>query len=305
MEPSPNQDLSDALREISEFYTLSHDVHRSNAYLNAALSIEAVRQEITSGVEARQLIPYGIGKSIMADIDEFINTGKITRLDELRNKYSEYTNTVKLFTQIYGISIAKATRLYNQGYRSLDQLYGSNALTPSEKLATKYALQTSQKIPRAEMDLANSVLQDKLSPIQYVIAGSYRRLLASSSDIDVLVNSGGNITMNDIINRLDGLILTLAQGESSFAGIFIYDDLNAHRIDIILIQPEDWYTALLHFTGSKHFNRRVRQVAKERGLQLSQHGLIELNTGRKYDINSEEDVFNILGLPYLKPEQRI
>lgn len=300
----PNQDLSDALREISEFYTLARDVHRSNAYLNAALSIDAVRQEITSGIEARQLIPYGIGKSIMADIDEYITTGKITRLDELRNKYSEYTNTVKLFTQIYGVSISRATKLYNQGYRNLDQLYDSNLLTSFEQLATKYVLQTSQKIPRVEMDLVDSVLREKLNPIQYIIAGSYRRKLASSSDIDVLINSDG-VNMNDVIARLDRLVLTLAQGESSFAGIFVYDDLNAHRIDIILIQPEDWYTALLHFTGSKHFNRRIRQTAKEQGLRLSQNALENVETGHKYVIESEEDVFNILGLPYLPPEQRI
>jgi DNA polymerase (family 10) len=99
--------------------------------------------------------------------------------------------------------------------------------------------------------------------------------------------------------------ITYGKRTEMFLGVIKIDDFNAHRIDILIIESENWYPALLHFTGSKFFNIRLRSSAKSKGMKLSQHGLFDVATGEKYPIRSEEDIFRILEQSYLPPSHRV
>lgn len=108
----------------------------------------------------------------------------------------------------------------------------------------------------------------------------------------------------------------------------------ARRVDIRLIETKSVPTALLTFTGSKNFNVIMRQAAINKGYLLNEYGLFKLGTPEEakalYDrvgiknknageelgvpkdelqskrvaVTSEQDVFDILGMPYAKPENR-
>lgn len=60
---------------------VSRNIHKYNAYRNAASVIAQHPTRITSGSEARQL--KGVGAKIAQKIDEFIKTGKLEKLEKV------------------------------------------------------------------------------------------------------------------------------------------------------------------------------------------------------------------------------
>lgn len=45
------------------------------------------------------------------------------------------------------------------------------------------------------------------------------------------------------------------------------------RLDIIIVPYDEYACALVYFTGSAHFNRSLRYLAKKCGMSLSNHAL--------------------------------
>jgi DNA polymerase/3'-5' exonuclease PolX len=84
---SYNSDLTDVFDKLASY---EEDPHKRNAYRNAADAIYKLPFEVKSGSELAtgpMKVP-GIGKSIAKKIDEFLETGKIKRLEELEKPTS-------------------------------------------------------------------------------------------------------------------------------------------------------------------------------------------------------------------------
>src|SRR6056300_1096578 len=80
---SYNSDLTDAFDKLASY---EEDPHKRDAYRKAADAIYKLPFEVISGselAEGPKKVP-GIGKGIAKKIDEFLETGKIKRLEELR-----------------------------------------------------------------------------------------------------------------------------------------------------------------------------------------------------------------------------
>ena len=78
------------------------------------------------------------------------------------------------------------------------------------------------------------------------------------------------------------------------------------RLDIIIVNKNSLYPALIHFTGSSMFNQKLRLHAKNKNMKLNEFGLYILDKTKyvNIDIKSEEDLFKKLGLNYVEPENR-
>jgi len=76
---SPNKKLADLFLKIGN---LEESQFKSEAYWNAAEILKSLPDKITHGWQVENM--HGFGKSICAKIDEFSQTGKIKRLDELK-----------------------------------------------------------------------------------------------------------------------------------------------------------------------------------------------------------------------------
>ena len=85
-------------------------------------------------------------------------------------------------------------------------------------------------------------------------------------------------------------------------------------MDIIVVPYDEYACALLYFTGSAHFNRSMRNLARQMGMSLSEHSINKhvqrghnsekINMGVRIPTATEEDVFKVLNLKYRAPEER-
>lgn len=313
-----NSQIADKLQEISDLYNIKPDKRRAITYTRAAAKIRQSSIPITSGKEAQKL--PGIGKSLAADIDAYLNTGIIPREIELRQSIGSKLKVINKFINVFDIGPIKANKFYEEGYRTLEQLYNAPGLTETQKLGIIYYNHLLLKIPRTEIDEYKNVIDYMWKAleqhynnlgyhgkIEWEIVGSYRRGLLESGDIDILVKEG-LVDLNTLVNTLvlNKLIVGhLKSGNIKYLGIARLNNsqYNARRIDITMVKPENWAYAKLHATGSKNLNVQMRQKALDLGLTLNEMGLYN-SQGQLYPANNEAQIFKHLGLQYLKPEDR-
>ena len=148
------------------------------------------------------------------------------------------------------------------------------------------------------MSIADEVIK-RLSPYcqRIEVAGSVRRHKPTVNDLDfVLIPSDAwNLT-----HEIMGL------GPSHMGGDKLRRvDYNGVQLDFYFADERTWATLLLIRTGSKENNIRLATLAKKRGWHLaaSDAGLFD-EKGQRVAGDSEESIYEALGLPYQSPEGR-
>ncbi len=142
-------------------------------------------------------------------------------------------------------------------------------------------------------------------------AGSLRRRLETVGDLDFLVATRDPRPVVDWFVAAPGVKEVTAHGETK-ASIRLASGLQA---DLRLVPPEQFVFALHHFTGSKDHNVQLRHRALQRGLSLSEWGLVPAEgegtakekaaaAGLRTDIRDEAGLFAALGLAPIPPELR-
>jgi DNA polymerase/3'-5' exonuclease PolX len=271
----------------------------------------------------------GIGKGLFDKIKEILESDQLNYKLKAVLKIPEKSNKEKildLFMSILGVGEKTALNWYDQGYKKLDDIKKIE-LNRTQKIGLKYHTDLQLKIPRIEIKCGYQLyIQYVLTKIskeynlkfQFVIAGSYRRKKSFSNDIDVLITEKTETIVDkelmDIIIKefvkYKLIIEELTKGKSKFTGlseIKLSNKVNfpVRRFDIELVRANDWYYALLYFTGSKSTNENMRLTAKKQGYLLNQYGLFSLTGNKKrFDAKSENDIFKKLKLDYLLPEER-
>jgi DNA polymerase (family 10) len=61
---------------------------------------------------------------------------------------------------------------------------------------------------------------------------------------------------------------------------------------------------MIYFTGSKAHNIRIREMAVRKGLKLNEYGLFRAKSGKLIVAETEEQVYEKLGLPWIPPTLR-
>ena len=158
-----------------------------------------------------------------------------------------------------------------------------------------------ERIPRAEMD-AHMAFIAKVVP-HMTPAGSYRRGVADSADIDVVVRE----PIADVVARLvaaDYIAHTFGSGTKKFSGVVRLPRGKYRHLDIVFTTPRCYPFAMLYFTGSARFNILMRLSAKRQGYKLNEYGLWR---GLRLidNIHTERDIFTQLKLPWREPSMRL
>lgn len=307
-----NEDLIKQIQDIASYYDIKRDKFRSKTYHQALMVLENYDQEILNGKQVSGL--KGIGKSLAADIDQYLTTGHIDRLDVLKAQFKDRSEVIDKFLKIYGVGPVKANQLFDRGYRTVEQLAQNiQEFTSAQQWGISYYYHFIQKIPRAEIDnivqIVDSVLKNRWPNIVWTVTGSYRRGETESGDIDLFIRRDPSITMDAVLDQLARtkmMIGQLAKGDNKFLGVFrLSENHVARRMDILLADPSEWAYAILYFTGSRQFNILLRFRAEKFKMTLNEKRMLSLENGETYPAQREEDIFNYLGVKYLTPEQRV
>lgn len=114
-----NGDFCDFLMELADFEkNVTRNIHKYNAYRKAAGVLAAHGKRIESGDEAKKL--SGIGDKISKKIDEFLQTGKLKKLENIHQ--DEEAQAINLLARVSGIGPVKAADLVRSGIKTIDDL---------------------------------------------------------------------------------------------------------------------------------------------------------------------------------------
>jgi DNA polymerase IV len=294
-----------------------HSIQReweSKANQRAVDTIYQLNYNICSKEEAMSL--YGIGKGIGDHINQILSvkepyTTGIPALDNLSKKNKDKINLITELIQIPGIGFPRALQMYNQGYRSVEEII---TLLKS-KGSKQYLEEIYRRIPRDNIDqfiqnispIIKSINTKLKTKVKLEITGSYRRGLLNSGDIDAILHSS---VKNDVSKFLPEFlkeinIKQISAGAKNVQGVIYLDsEFPKVRIDIFLVNDPKMYPfVLLYTTGSKTFNIQMRAVAKHQGYNLSNFELFDFDKKSVW-LKDEQEIFAFFGLNYISPEER-
>ena len=106
-------------------------------------------------------------------------------------------------------------------------------------------------------------------------AGSLRRWTDSVKDVDIIATSSDPAALAKALAELE---LVESVHQSGDVG----DRVTTHtglRIDLKVVEPDQFGNVLQHFTGSKAHNVALREAAVRRGLHVSEYGVLDDATG--------------------------
>ncbi|XP_058493182.1 DNA polymerase beta [Solea solea] len=324
---SPNEGITDFLVELANYEkNVNRAIHKSNAYRKAASTISKYPQKIKSGEEAKKL--DGVGAKIAEKIDEFLQTGKLRKLEKIRT--DDTSTSINLLTRVTGIGPAAARKFFEDGVKTLDDLKKiEHKLNHHQQIGLKYFEEFEKRIPRTEMEKMETLIHGELEEIdtEYLgtICGSYRRGAASSGDIDILLTHPDYTSdtekqpklLHAVVDHLESIGFvtdTLSKGDTKFMGVCQLqqnDDEEEYlhrRIDIRLIPKDQYYCGVLYFTGSDIFNKNMRTHALEKGFTLNEYTIRPLGVtgvaGEPLMVDSEKDIFDYIHYKYKEPKDR-
>jgi len=314
------QDVLDMLRDLAELTQLEEgdpQSFRVRAYESAAQAIAAQATDLgklTLG-ELQQI--QGIGKSTAAKIRELLETGKVEKLEALRHKHPR---SVVALLRVQGLGPKALRKLRAElGVESIGDLRKALAehkvrglsgfgAKSEEKLAQALGRLDEQgsigRTPIAiALPLARRIVERMLEVPGVTHAsfcGSLRRFSETIGDIDVVVAASDPAPVMDALVSMSLVEQVLGRGESKTS-------LVTHRgtqVDLRVVAESQLGAARLYFTGSKGHNIKLRQRAQARGLTLNEYALSELEGGRVVASETEEQIYEALGLPWIPPVLR-
>ncbi|XP_050276826.1 DNA polymerase lambda isoform X1 [Quercus robur] len=330
--PDLNRNITEIFGKLVNIYRALGEDRRSFSYYKAIAVIEKLSFKIDSADQVKDL--PSIGKSLQDHIQEIVTTGKLSKLEHFEK--DEKVRTITLFGEVWGIGPATALKLYEKGHRTLDDLKNENSLTNLQRIGLKYFDDIKQRIPRQEVQEMDLLLQkvgeDILHGVNIVCGGSFRRGKASCGDLDIIITHPDGRShrgfLSKYVERLkdmkflrEDLIFTTHSEEGTDSGVDTYFGLCTypgcelrHRIDL-KVYPRDIYAfGLIAWTGNDVLNRRLRLLAESKGFRLDDTGLFPATHGSggkrgtrasaSLKFNTEKEVFDFLGFPWLEPHER-
>jgi len=294
----------------------NESVFRVRAYQRAARMLESLTEDLAT-VTARgglQKLP-GIGKDLAARIDEFLRTGRLAQLDAMRTDLPPRFLTL---LEIRGLGPRTAKLLWDRlgvdTVERLEELCRTKEILQVDGIREKTCENILKGIAiwragrtRALLPKARAVAEHVAEALRahggverLEVAGSLRRMRETVKDVDILVTSTDPKRVIDTLTSLPSVIEVIARGDTK-ASVRHQDGL---QVDLRVVEPEAFGSALQYFTGSQSHNVRVRELAKRRGLTISEYGVFEEKSGRRVAGGTEEDVYATVGLPWIPAELR-
>ncbi len=311
-----NDEVATLLEEYADLLAITGgDAFRIRSYEKAARSVAGYPDDLaTLDAEALGRIP-NVGKAIAAKIAEYLRTGGIHQLEELRAKVPA---GVRRLTEVPGLGPKRAMVLYTE--RGIDSVDGLAAAIDAGRLdgLRGFGPKTEENLRRGievirktgdrvlldeAMDLAEELtgLLASVPGCQRVgYAGSLRRMRDTIGDVDILAVSDQPRALMQAFTGLPHVDHIVVGGDTKTTIRAVV----GLQVDLRVVPSASWGAALQYFTGSRAHNIRIREIAVRQKLKLSEYGLFDVETGSSIASRGEEEVYERLGLPWIPPPLR-
>jgi len=281
-----NQEVATIFRDIASILEIrGENPFRIRAYEKAALNIESLTGDIAAIAERKELekIP-GVGKDLAGKIEEILNTGTCSHLEELKKEIP--AGLIEMLA-VPGLGPKTAKLFYDKlkiaSVDELEEMARSHKLhgLPGIKEKTEENILKGIELLRQgrERSLLGTILPlvneikerlKKLPEVKQISeAGSVRRKKETIRDIDILVISSDYQKVMEVFTTMPvaGDILAKGPTKSSIR------TRQGIQVDLRVVEPESFGAALCYFTGSKAHNIRIREMGVKLGLKINEYGV--------------------------------
>jgi len=314
-----NREIADIFDVVGDMLQIKGEIiHRILAYRNAADSIRELPRDLRAYAADGELdsIP-GVGKIIAEKIQEMLDTGKLDFYEKLA---TEVPPGVVDILHINGVGPKKAKMFWQDAglvtVEMLETAAREGKIRDMAGMGTKSEakiLEGIESYKRRKSDTrtplgvalpaAEHILNHLLELPEALfgsVAGSIRRARPTIGDVDLLVASSTPIPIMERFTTMSEVARVLGHGDKKSS----VELLNGLQVDLRVIPPERWGTALNYFTGSQAHNIRMRTLALEGGLSLNEHAFTRTDDNTEILCATEEQVYAQLSLQYIPPEIR-
>ena len=341
---SRNNEVASVLEEYADLLEAQDVGYKPNTYRRAASNIrdfpEAVEDLAAEGADEVQKIE-GVGDAIASKVVEYVETGEIEELEAEREKLPV---DIEQLTSVEGVGPKTVKKLYDAlGVQTLDDLEEAARAGEIQEVEG-FGPKTEQNIldhigfarqaqERELLGNGRPIAEDvraflaDLDAVERVeVAGSTRRWRETIGDVDVLVASDTGETVGEALTEWDRVDETLDLGPTKTSV-----RSNQLRIDLRVVVDEEFGAALQYFTGSKDHNITLRNHAIDQEKKVNEYGVFDVSdvddpdagegtagsrtssdqrsdgrqrVGERLASETEEAVYDALGLPLIPPEMR-
>jgi DNA polymerase (family X) len=324
-----NGQLAQVFHDIGDLLEVKGElVFKTVAYHRAADAIGRYPIEVARAYrDGRPPEIPGVGKAIADKLQELATTGR----SEYREKLlAQFPTSLLEMLRLPGLGPKTVRLIYTElGVKTLDEL---KAAAETKRIRTIRGLteRTEQNIlegierlnaregrlllhrARALIDELAAGLLDVLDVERIVPAGSFRRRKETIGDLDLLAETESPGRVVETFVNLPSVEAVIGRGSHK---VSVRLGGRGPQVDLMLMRPNERGTYLIHFTGSKEHNVRLRAMARDQGWSLSEYGFAKLGEdgeiitdvakgGDLRTFPTEEAAYAFLGLPFIEPELR-
>jgi DNA polymerase (family 10) len=312
-----NKEVAQVFDTIADLLEIKGEaIYRVLAYRRAAESIRTLGRDINAFWQEGSLRSIaGVGDAIASKIDELLRTGHIAFYSKLT---SEIPTGLVDVLHVGDVGPKKAARFWKElnitTIEGLEQAARQGKLRQLSGMGEKSEARIIENIeamkrrhtgrvsigvalPAAEALLGRLRALDSVERAE--AAGSVRRMRETVGDLDLLVASHDGPAVMEAFVRFPEIARVLGRGDTK-TSVELHDGL---RVQVWVHPAEHFGTALQYATGSQAHNVKLRELALDQGLSLSEHGF-KTRQGKELFCSNEDQVYAILGLSWIAPELR-
>lgn len=321
-----NGDLARIFHDIGDMLEVKGElVFKTVAYHRAADAIAHSPVELVPAYQAGQVPKIaGVGQAISDKIAELAGTGRLAFYDrllaevppslvELLRVPGVGPRTVKILHEELGIDSLEDLRQAAESgsLRTVKGLSEKTEQSILEGIAALGARETRMLLDAAEALIETIIgeLRDTPGLISIEPAGSFRRRRETIGDLDLLAETTDPDALVARFTGLASVDRVLVSGPHKAAVRL----LRGPQVDLMIMPPDTAGTYLIHFTGAKDHNVRLRGMARDRGWSLSENGFLRIGedgkplTGDEAELltfPTETEAYRFLDLDFIEPELR-
>jgi DNA polymerase (family 10) len=315
-----NREIARLLYETADLMEIAaEDGFRIRSYRNAASSIEGYPEsihDIVRNPERKVTDVPGIGKGLAGVLKEIAERGTFEKHEQMLEKYPP--SALELL-KIQGLG-PKSIALLFEHYRvstidDLERICREQKLRELPRMGAKLEEKVLKSIAQYRQSAGRFLLsfghRVAAELVEYLketpgvdritAAGSLRRGRETIGDLDLLATGPGAADAMDRFVTHPRVHDVLGRGVNKASVRFGLEGL---QVDLRALPEENYGAALQYFTGSKDHNVHIRGRALKQGLTLNEYGLVRLEDNVKVAGETEEGIYETLGLPWIPPELR-